>query len=109
MSHIVRVAEGNPFAAIELARCADAAGEQRLPRNVAEAIIARLCDVPDAVLASLKWMALAGDAFDVTTAAALTPDAEAHAFAALDLALAAGVLVLAGTGYRFRHELVRQA
>ncbi|ODV05952.1 MAG: hypothetical protein ABT20_13345 [Rubrivivax sp. SCN 70-15] len=107
--HIVRVAEGNPFAAIELARCAEPTGEQRLPRNVAEAIIARLCDVPDAALAALKWMALAGDAFDATTAAALTPDAQAHAFAALDLALAAGVLVLAGAGYRFRHDLVRQA
>jgi len=107
VSHIVGVAEGNPFAAIELARCAEPAGG-RLPRNVAEAILARLCDVPDAALASLKWMALAGDAFDPTTAAALAPDAEAHAFAALDLALAAGVLVLAGTGYRFRHDLVRQ-
>ena len=107
VSHIVRVAEGNPFAAIELARCAESSGA-RLPRNVAEAILARLCDVPDAALASLKWMALAGDAFDPTTAAALTPDTEAHAFAALDLALAAGVLVLAGTGYRFRHDLVRQ-
>ena len=108
LSHIVRVAEGNPFAAIELARCAEPSGQQRLPRNVAEAIIARLCDVPEAALASLKWMALAGDAFDATTAAAMTPDAEAHAFAALDLALAEGVLVLAGKGYRFRHDLVRQ-
>ena len=108
LSHIVRVAEGNPFAAIELARCAEPSGERRLPRNVAEAIVARLCDVPDSALASLKWMALAGDAFDATTAAALTPDVEAQAFAALDLALAAGVLVLAGTGYRFRHDLVRQ-
>ena len=108
VAHIVRVAQGNPFAAIELARCAEPSGQRRLPRNVAEAIIARLCDVPDAALASLKWMALAGDAFDATTAAALTPGAEAHAFAALDLALAAGVLVLAGTGYRFRHDLVRQ-
>jgi hypothetical protein len=108
VSQIVRIAEGNPFAAIELARCAEPTGERRLPRNVAEAIIARLCDVPDAALASLKWMALAGDAFEATTAAALTPDAEAHAFAALDIALAAGVLVLAGTGYRFRHDLVRQ-
>ncbi|WP_332749484.1 AAA family ATPase [Hydrogenophaga sp.] len=107
VSHIVRVAEGNPFAAIELARCAEPS-DTRLPRSVAEAILARLCDVPDAALASLKWMALAGDVFDATTAASLTPDAEAHAFAALDLALAAGVLVLAGTGYRFRHDLVRQ-
>lgn len=109
VTHIVRVAEGNPFAAIELARCAEASGEQPLPHNVAEAILVRLCDVPEAALAALKWMALAGDAFEATTAAALAPDAESYAFAALDVALAAGVLTLAGTRYRFRHDLVRQA
>ncbi|MEP7280935.1 MAG: AAA family ATPase [Rubrivivax sp.] len=108
VAHIVRVAEGNPFAAIELARCAEASGRQPLPHNVAEAILARLCDVPEPALAALRWMALAGDLFDATTAAALAPDAEAHAFAALDVALAAGVLTLAGTRYRFRHDLVRQ-
>ncbi len=109
VSHIVRVAQGNPFAAIELARCAETSGEQALPHSVAQAILVRLCDVPDADLAALKWMALAGDAFDAATAVALSPDPEARAFAVLDAALAAGVLVLAGTRYRFRHELVRQA
>ncbi|MDP1902619.1 MAG: AAA family ATPase [Rubrivivax sp.] len=120
-SHIVRVAAGNPFAAIELARCAAMstganaganAGKSagtRLPASVAEAITSRLCDLPDAALAVLKWMALAGDEFDATTAAALAPDAQAHAFAVLDAALAADVLVLAGARFRFRHELVRQA
>lgn len=108
LAHIVRVAEGNPFAAIELARCAPPQGA-RLPRNIAEAILARLCDVPEAVLDSLKGMALAGDAFDATVATALAPDAEARTFAALDLALTAGALVLTDSGYRFRHELVRQA
>ncbi len=109
VAHIVRLAEGNPFAAIELARCAEASGKQPLPHNVADAILVRLCDVPDPALAALKWMALAGDAFDATTAAALAPDAQSHAFAALDVALAAGVLTLVGTRYRFRHDLVRQA
>jgi tetratricopeptide (TPR) repeat protein len=109
VTHIVQVAEGNTFAAIELARCAGPCGEQPLPHNVAEAILLRLCDVPDTALASLKWMALAGDAFDATSAAALSPDPEARAFTVLDCALGAGVLVLSGIRYRFRHELVRQA
>lgn len=109
VERIVRVAEGNPFAAIELARCAPSSGGQALPTNVADAIIARLCDIPEASLASLRWMALAGDAFDVATATALSPDAEAQAFVVLDGALTAGVLVLSGMHYRFRHELVRQA
>ncbi|MBW7833915.1 MAG: AAA family ATPase [Simplicispira suum] len=108
VSHIVRASQGNPFAAIELARCAKLSGKQALPHNVADAILARLCDVNDAALASLKWLALAGDVFDATTAAALAPDAEASAFAALDIALTAGVLRLDGARYRFRHELVRQ-
>jgi DNA-binding SARP family transcriptional activator len=109
VTHIVQVAEGNPFAAIELARCAPSSDPQRLLHNVADAILARLCDVNDAALAFLKWMALAGDLFDATTAAALATEAGSSAFAALDIALAAGVLTPAGTRYRFRHDLVRQA
>ena len=109
VSTIARVAEGNPFAAIELARCAGTTTDKRLPASTAEAITSRLCDLPDAALAVLKWMALASDEFDATTAVALAPDAQAHAFAVLDTALAADVLVLAGARFRFRHELVRQA
>ena len=110
---IVRVAEGNPFAAIELARCAGTSAatsaNTRLPASVAEAITTRLCDLPDAALAVLKWLALASDEFDAATAAALAPDTQAHTFAVLDAALNAGVLVLVGARLRFRHELVRQA
>ena len=108
-THMEQVAAGNPFAAIELARCARSTGQQPLPHNMAEAILLRLCNVPDAALSALKWMALAGDAFDPATAAALSPGSEAHSFAVLDAALAADVLVLSGTHYRFRHDLVHQA
>ena len=109
LSRILQDCAGNPFVAIELARCAGLSDSRRLPRNAADALTARLCDVPDAVLATLKWMALAGDDFDAGTALALTPYAESQAFMALDLALDAGVLVLSGARYRFRHDLVRQA
>ncbi len=107
IARIVRDAQGSPFAAIELARCVGVDG--RVPRTAGEAIAARLCDVPDTTLAALQWMALAGDEFDAGTALAIVPDPEAHAMAVLDSALAAGVLVLAGSRYRFRHDLVRQA
>ena len=109
LSRILHDCAGNPFVAIELARCAGLSDDRRLPRNAAAALTARLCDVPAAVLAALKWMALAGDDFDASAAVALTPYAESHAFGALDLALDAGVLVLSGARYRFRHDLVRQA
>jgi DNA-binding SARP family transcriptional activator/tetratricopeptide (TPR) repeat protein len=109
VARIVSDAQGSPFAAIELARGAGTGSDQRLHRTAAGAITARLCDVPEATLDALKWMALAGDAFDAQTAAAVLPDVETRAYAVLDAALAAGVLVLVGTQYRFRHDLVRQA
>ena len=70
-AHRAQAADGNPFAAIELARCAAAGAEGRLPGGVAEAITQRLCDVPDSALSLLKWMALCSDEWDVATVEAL--------------------------------------
>jgi hypothetical protein len=109
VTRIVRAADGNPFAAIELSRCAAAGAQTRLPGNASEAITARLCDVPDAAIALLKWLALSGDEFDVGTIEALCGEAQVPTLEALDAALAADVLLPSGIHYRFRHELVRQA
>ncbi|WP_206668796.1 AAA family ATPase [Lacisediminimonas profundi] len=109
VSRIVQAAEGNPFAAIELARCATADHKRQLPGSTAEAITERLCDVPVDALVLLRWLALSGDALDLHIVEALAVLAEVPAFAALDSALEAGALVLSASGYRFRHELVRQA
>lgn len=105
---IVALAEGNPFVALELVRCADAPGA-RLPASVSEALTGRLCDVPDAALDLLRRLALANGDFDVPTAVALAPLGEAQAFEVLEAALRNGALVVDDTRYRFRHELVRQA
>jgi DNA-binding SARP family transcriptional activator/tetratricopeptide (TPR) repeat protein len=107
VARIVRAAAGNPFAALELARAAGAGAQ--LPADAREAITARLCDVGDETLPALRRLALAGDEFDTATVVALTGEGEAQAFTLLDAALRAGVLVVAGDRYRFRHELVRQA
>lgn len=109
VARIVRAAEGNPFAAIELARCAGAGAEGRLPGGVAEALTERLCDVPDSALALLKWMALCSDELDAATVEALAAEAQVPSLASLDAALAAGVLLPLGSRYRFRHHLVQQA
>lgn len=106
---LARAAEGNPFAAIELARCARPAAPPKLPVSTAEAITERLCDVPAPALLLMEWLALAGDASDARTADALGAEAGVSTFEALDRALEAGVLVPVDGRYRFRHELVRQA
>lgn len=108
VERIVALSEGNPFVALELLRGADAPSA-RLPASVAEAITARLCDVPDAALELLRRLALANDTFEPPLAAALVPGGEAQAYAVLDLALRGGMLVVDDTRYRFRHELLRQA
>lgn len=108
VEHVVQAADGNPFAAIELARCTARDGK-RLSGNAAEAITERLCDVPSDALALLRWLALSGGEWSVSTVEALATLAQVPTDAALDRALEAGVLVFAGGRYRFRHELVRQA
>lgn len=112
VASIVAAAAGHPFAAIELARCAAAGAGAQLPGSAAEAITARLCDVPDTTLSLLKWLALAGDECEVATAEALAVEAglppPLHE-TALEAALSASVLIPTGGAYRFRHELVRQA
>ena len=109
VNRIVQLAQGHPFAAIELARCAANGDEHPLPASASEAITARLCDVPASALALLQWMAVSGDECEAGFVEALASHAGVLALSALDEALAAGVLVLAGSRYRFRHELVRQA
>ena len=97
------------FAAIELARCAGAHADSRFPGGVAEAIIERLCDVPDSTLSLLKWLALCSDEIDVATIEALAAEAQVPSLESLDAALAAGVLLPVANRYRFRHHLVQQA
>jgi DNA-binding SARP family transcriptional activator/tetratricopeptide (TPR) repeat protein len=108
VERIVRLSQGNPFSALELARCAAPEGASRLPASTREAITARLCDVDERALPLLKTLALAGDELDTSTILALSMHTEAETLHLLDVAHAAGTLVVSGARYRFRHELVRQ-
>ncbi|MEA2330074.1 MAG: hypothetical protein QOH58_212 [Thermoleophilaceae bacterium] len=108
VERIVDLAEGNPFLTLELARSA-VAGVPALVATARDAIAARFLDLDEATVATLRRLALAGDDLDPNDVVALTGASEAEAFALLDVALDAGVLVVSGGHYRFRHELVRQA
>ena len=108
LARVVELGEGNPFATVELARNA-VPGSGELPASVSEAVASRFVDLDPEAIALLERMALAGDDVDAATVLALTGASEATAYAALDRALGAGVLVVSGGRYRFRHELVRHA
>ena len=101
-TRIVAMAEGNPFFALELAR---AAGSP----SAWAAITDRVLDLDEPTAALLRRLAVVGDDLDPFDVPALAGLPEPRAFALLDVALDAGALVAAGTRYRFRHDLVRQA
>jgi DNA-binding SARP family transcriptional activator/tetratricopeptide (TPR) repeat protein len=107
VDRILDLAQGNPFFTLELARSA-VAGVPALVATVRDAIASRFLDFDDEVVAMLRRLALAADDLDTAAAVALTGKSEAEAFRLLDAALDAGVLVVSGVRYRFRHELVRQ-
>jgi DNA-binding SARP family transcriptional activator len=107
VGRIVDLAQGNPFLTLELARSAVAGVPALLPR-ARDAIASRFLDLDGDTATMLRRLAAAGDALDPASVVALTGLAEADAFALLDCALDAGILVVSGGYYCFRHELVRQ-
>jgi DNA-binding SARP family transcriptional activator/tetratricopeptide (TPR) repeat protein len=108
VNRIIDLAQGNPFLTLELAQTA-VAGVPALVATARDAVASRFVDLDEGTVAMLRRLALAGDDLDPATVVALTGPSEAEAFALLDVALGAGVLVVSGARYRFRHELVRQA
>lgn len=106
---IVELGQGNPFFLLELARTAIPGSPLTVAATAWEAIASRFVGLGDDSTAMLQRLALTSDALDPAAVVALTGAGEAEAFALLDAALEAGVLVVSGTQYRFRHDLVRQA
>jgi DNA-binding SARP family transcriptional activator/tetratricopeptide (TPR) repeat protein len=107
VDRIIDLGQGNPFLTLELAHTA-VAGVPALVATARDAVASRFLDLDEGTVAMLRRLALAGDDLDPAGVVALTGPSEAEAFALLDVALGAGVLVVSGARYRFRHELVRQ-
>jgi DNA-binding SARP family transcriptional activator/tetratricopeptide (TPR) repeat protein len=103
LERVVKLAGGNPFAAVELARTA--AADDR-PGPMGALVLRGLGG--DATAALIK-VAVLGAAFDTDEYVAMSGVGEAQAYALLDEALAAGAVERTGAGYRFRHSLVRDA
>ncbi len=109
IDRILELGQGNPFFTLELARAAGADQPIPIPATLAEAVNSRFVDLNEGAAAMLTRLALVGHDLDATSVIALTGSSEAEAFALLDAAVRAGVLVVSGARYKFRHELVRQA
>jgi DNA-binding SARP family transcriptional activator/tetratricopeptide (TPR) repeat protein len=104
LDRVVKLAGGNPFAAVELARSARQGDDRAGPMG---ALV--LGDLGGAAVTSLTSVAVLGTSFDTDEYVGLSGLEQQQAYALLDEALAAGAIEPTGTGYRFRHSLVREA
>jgi len=108
VERIAALVQGSPFFAIELAR-ALTSPSVALPPTVRAAVAERLAGLEPETTDALTALAVAAGELDLAGVLALTGLGEDAAFAVLDAALDAGVLVVSEARYRFGHELVRQA
>ncbi len=84
-------------------------GELPLPRSVHEAALERIRRSGDAVARALEAASLAEEPFDTRTLAGSTALGELELADALDRAATAQIVIPAGQGFRFAHDLLRQA
>ena len=104
LERVVKLAGGNPFAAIELARTAASGDDRGGPMG---ALVLR--GLGDAAISALTKVAVLGAEFNTDEYVAVAGVGEAQAYALLDEALVGGVIERMAAGYRFQHSLVRDA
>ncbi|WP_344214651.1 ATP-binding protein [Kribbella sancticallisti] len=109
VAKVVDLAAGNPFFLLELARGLDAGVAPAGVPTVWEAVAARFVDLDQGLRAMLQRLAVTGADLDPAGILAVSGRPEPETSTLLDAALSADLLVVSGTHYRFRHELVRQA
>jgi DNA-binding SARP family transcriptional activator len=104
LERVVKLAGGNPFAAMELARTAASGDDRGGPTG---ALVLR--GLGEAAIAALTKVAVLGAEFDTDEFVAVAGVGEVEAYALLDEALGGGVIERTAAGYRFQHSLVRDA
>ena len=106
---IFGLARGNPFFTEELAATVDSKGAVEVPGHVYEVLDSRLARLEPILVSVLARIAIAGSEVTVEQLSSLVGLEEHDACAALDSALAAGMLEEGDGAYRFRHPLLREA
>ncbi|HET9443506.1 MAG TPA: hypothetical protein VFO65_09295, partial [Acidimicrobiales bacterium] len=96
---------GHPLLLASLA----AAGDEEMPATLREAVAAQVESLGGDVAASLRTAAVLGPACDLELLAQVAGTPVLDVLARLEAAAAAGVVVERGSGFAFRHELVREA
>jgi DNA-binding SARP family transcriptional activator/tetratricopeptide (TPR) repeat protein len=102
LDHIWEVSGGLPFAVVEMARAPAASTVRTLGALGLSRLAVKTRE-------AMQRVAVVGISFDTDQFVALTGLPEPEAYAALDAALAGLVVVHTGSGYRFRHPLIRDA
>jgi DNA-binding SARP family transcriptional activator len=104
LARIIALSRGLPYAVVELSRraAAEPAASEALDADM-------VTGIPPATREVLQRVAVVGSSFDTDEFVALAGRPEGEAFDHLDVALSALVVEPTGSGYRFRHALVREA
>jgi DNA-binding CsgD family transcriptional regulator len=97
---------GNPFFVHELLATAQ---EERVPRTIVEAVLARVRQLDLPVQDMLEQLAVVPSALEPWLADALVPGGVAGRATALAAAEQAGLLTVSARGISFEHELTRRA
>src|SRR5262245_20427990 len=106
VAEIYQRSEGNPFFAEVLLDRQDQPG---LPESLRDLLLARVARLPEATQAVLRLAAAGVGRVSHELLAAASGLDDGALSAALRPAVAAGVLVVDGGGYRFRHALISEA
>lgn len=86
-----------------------AAGDEALPATLRDAVAAQVESLGDDVAPTLRIAAVLGPECDLELLAEVSGTPVVDVLTRLESAMAAGVVVERGSGFAFRHELVREA
>ncbi|WP_129670173.1 ATP-binding protein, partial [Phytoactinopolyspora endophytica] len=110
--HVERVferSEGVPFYVEELANVDHHAGHAQLPSSLRDLLLVRIEPLPEPTQKLLRLMSLAGQHIHHAMLEAVAEYDVPALESSLRDAIAAGVIVVDGDGYSFRHALLREA